>query len=127
MKANTSTKQATNPPAARVAKVPPEALAALQQRADTAASLLKAMANADRLLLLCRLVDAEQSVTALGEATGIGQPSLSQQLGVLRNEGLVATRREGRCIHYRIATPAVAAVLRTLYEQFCINRGDAVH
>ena len=95
------------------------ALARLQQRAGDAAALLKALANPNRLLLLCHLVEAERSVTELGAITGIGQPTLSQQLGVLRGQGLVATRRAGKAMHYRIASPAAMAVLRTLYDLFC--------
>ena len=68
----------------------------LQARAEEAANLLKALANPDRLLLLCQLVEGERSVTELGMLSDIAQPSLSQQLGVLRGERLVATRREGK-------------------------------
>ena len=68
----------------------------LQAQSEQAAKLLKALANPDRLLLLCQLVEQEKSVAELGELTGIAQPSLSQQLSVLRTENLVATRREGK-------------------------------
>lgn len=91
----------------------------LQARALEAASLLKALANPDRLLLLCQMVDAERSVAELGELTGIAQPSLSQQLGVLRGERLVSTRREGKHVLYRVDSPAALAVLQTLYGLFC--------
>ena len=91
----------------------------LQARAEDAANLLKALANPDRLLLLCQLVEGERSVTELGMLSGIAQPSLSQQLGVLRGERLVATRREGKSVIYRIDSPAAMAVLQTLYGLFC--------
>ncbi len=91
----------------------------LQTKALEAASLLKALANPDRLLLLCQMVDAERSVAELGELTGIAQPSLSQQLGVLRGEQLVATRREGKHVLYSVDSPAALAVLQTLYGLFC--------
>ena len=81
--------------------------------------LLKALANPDRLLLLCHLVQLEKSVAELGDLTGIAQPSLSQQLSVLRAEDLVVTRREGKSIFYRIEAPAVHAVLQTLYQIYC--------
>jgi ArsR family transcriptional regulator len=90
-----------------------------RERADAAASLLKALANPDRLLLLCQLVEAERSVGELGELTGIAQPSLSQQLGVLRGERLVATRREGRHVLYRVASAQALAVLQTLHGLYC--------
>jgi DNA-binding transcriptional ArsR family regulator len=91
----------------------------LQARAGEAAALLKALANPDRLLLLCHLVGAERSVGELGVSAGIEQPSLSQQLGVLRGERLVATRREGKQVIYRIASPAALTVLQALYGLFC--------
>jgi ArsR family transcriptional regulator len=95
------------------------ALPRLQARAGEAAALLKTLANPDRLLLLCHLVGGERGVGELGASTGIEQPSLSQQLGVLRGERLVATRRVGKQVIYRIASPAALAVLAALYGVFC--------
>ena len=100
--------------------VPAALVTDLQARAAEAAALLKALANPDRLLLLCQLVGGERSVSELGELAGIEQPSLSQQLGVLRGERLVATRREGKQVIYRIASPAALTVLEALYGLFCI-------
>lgn len=94
-------------------------LADLAGAAAEAAQLLKALANRDRLLLLCSLVEGECNVSALEAVTGIHQPTLSQQLGVLRDEGLVDTRRDGKFVFYRIASPPALAVLQTLYENFC--------
>jgi len=94
-------------------------LARLRTNADAASQLLKVLANPDRLLLLCQLAEGERRVGELQATLGIVQPTLSQQLGVLRREGLVATRRDGKQIHYRIASPAVLAVIHTLYQQFC--------
>ena len=91
----------------------------LQTQSAQAAKLLKALANPDRLLLLCQLAEQEKSVAELGELTGVAQPSLSQQLSVLRTEKLVATRREGKSIFYRIEAPEVHAVLQTLYKLYC--------
>lgn len=102
-------------------------MARLQDRSQEAAALLKALANPDRLMLLCHLQGTELMVAELGEITSIVQPTLSQQLGVLRNEGLVATRREGKFIHYRVASPAVRAILRTLYRLYCAPGAAAVH
>jgi DNA-binding transcriptional ArsR family regulator len=53
---------------------------------------------------------------------GIRQPTLSQQLGVLRESGLVATRREGKNIFYSVASPQALAVMSVLYQQFCANQ-----
>lgn len=94
-------------------------LARLRVKAGAASQLLKVLANPERLLLLCQLAEGERSVGQLQAALGIVQPTLSQQLGVLRREGLVATRRDGKQIHYRIASPAVLALIHTLYQQFC--------
>ena len=90
-----------------------------QAGAQEAASLLKALANPGRLLLLCQMIGTERSVAELGDLTGIAQPSLSQQLGVLRGERLVSTRREGKHVLYRIDSAAAMAVLQTLSELFC--------
>lgn len=111
--------------AGSAATAPAPPLLALQQRAGEASALLKALANPCRLLLLCHLVEAERCVAELGALTGIAQPTLSQQLAVLRGERLVATRREGKSIHYRIASPPALAVLRTLYALYCEGAGAA--
>lgn len=98
-------------------------LADLASAAAEAATLLKALANPDRLLLLCSLVEGECNVSGLEALTGIRQPTLSQQLGVLRSEELVETRREGKFVFYRIASAPAMAVLQTLYETFCRPAG----
>jgi DNA-binding transcriptional ArsR family regulator len=92
---------------------------ALRKAADGASRLLKALSNPDRLLLMCHLAEGEQCVGELEMASGISQPTLSQQLGVLREEGLVATRREGKNIYYSIDSPQALAVMEVLYAQFC--------
>ena len=99
--------------------LPEKAIDALRASADKACSLLKTMANQDRLLLLCHLIDAERNVSELEEVTGVRQPTLSQQLGVLREEGLVGTRREGKYIYYSLANPAVIRIMQTLYGLYC--------
>jgi DNA-binding transcriptional ArsR family regulator len=86
---------------------------------DRACGLLKVLANPDRLLLLCRLSEGESCVRELEESLDICQPTLSQQLGVLREEGLVTTRREGKHIFYSLASPESIAVIATLQDQFC--------
>lgn len=92
---------------------------ALQAAAGRASGLLKSLSNPDRLLLLCQLVDGEHSVGELEVTTGVAQPTLSQQLTVLRNAGLVATRREGKQIFYSIASAEAMAVLQVLYKIYC--------
>ncbi|MEH6566839.1 MAG: metalloregulator ArsR/SmtB family transcription factor [Halopseudomonas sp.] len=96
----------------------------LSVAADQAQQLLKALANRDRLLLLCQLVDGERNVGELEQLLGILQPTLSQQLAVLRREGLVATRREGKQVYYRVASPQALAILHTLYGLFCAEEAN---
>ena len=92
---------------------------AMHAAAADAARLMKVLANADRLLLLCQLSQGEMCVSELEAALGIRQPTLSQQLGVLRDEALVDTRREGKHIYYRVASAHGARGAAVLYEQFC--------
>jgi DNA-binding transcriptional ArsR family regulator len=91
----------------------------MRKAAAQATALLRALAHEDRLLLLCELSQGEQSVSELEELMDLHQPSLSQQLGVLRNEGLVNTRRDGKRIYYSIEDPVVLRVLKTLYDIYC--------
>lgn len=94
-------------------------IAAMRKAAIEATAFLKSLANQDRLMLLCHLADGEKCVSELEELTDIGQPSLSQQLGVLRSEGIVDTRRDGKYVFYRIADPRVVSMLSTLQDTFC--------
>lgn len=87
--------------------------------ASAATALLRVLANEDRLLLVCQMAGGEKSVGELESLLDIRQPTLSQQLGVLRTEGLVTTRRDGKKIYYSIADAKVAAVLATLYMLYC--------
>jgi DNA-binding transcriptional ArsR family regulator len=91
----------------------------LSASVDRACGLLKILANPDRLLLLCRLSEEESCVSELEETLKISQPTLSQQLSILREEGLVTTRRKGKHIFYSLASPESIAVIETLHDQFC--------
>lgn len=98
----------------------------MRSAAGEASGLLKVLANPERLLLLCELSRGERCVSELEAEVGIGQPTLSQQLTVLRAEGLVDTRRDGRWIYYRVKDARVLAILQTLYRLFCapgVRRG----
>ena len=88
-------------------------------KAEEAAGLLRSMANPHRLMILCRLGDKELSVGELRQGAALSQSSLSQHLGVLRQEGLVRTRREGQSIFYSIADPAAIRVITTLAAIYC--------
>ncbi|NOT14787.1 MAG: helix-turn-helix transcriptional regulator [Methylotenera sp.] len=91
----------------------------LRASADKASGLMKVMANADRLMLLCQLSQGEKSVGELELLLDIRQPTLSQQLTVLREANLVTTRREGKNIIYSISSEPALAVMRVLSQQVC--------
>jgi DNA-binding transcriptional ArsR family regulator len=91
----------------------------MRTSADEACRLMKTLANRDRMLLLCQLAQKEKCVGELEEILGIVQPTLSQQLGVLREEGLVSTRREGKNIYYCVESTQALAVMKVLYKLFC--------
>jgi len=93
--------------------------ARLRGAAGQAVGALKLLANEDRLLLLCQLSQGEMCVSDLEEALDIHQPTLSQQLGVLRTEGVVSTRRQGKNIYYSVADPAMLEILTVLYRLYC--------
>jgi DNA-binding transcriptional ArsR family regulator len=86
---------------------------------EQACRLMKVLSNPDRLLLLCQLSQEEKRVGELQETLGIVQPTLSQQLTVLRDEALVTTRRNGKNIYYQIASPQALAIMNVLFDQFC--------
>jgi DNA-binding transcriptional ArsR family regulator len=94
----------------------------LRRAAGRAVSTLKVLANADRMLLLCQLSQGEMCVSELEECLDIHQPTLSQQLGVLRSEGVVNTRREGKHIFYSVADEELLRVLKALYDIYCPKR-----
>lgn len=97
----------------------------LRGTASRACALLRVLAHEDRLVLLCRLAQGEHTVGELEQALGIVQPTLSQQLGVLRREGLVDTRRDGKFVHYRIASADALAIMQTLHARFCADMEDS--
>ena len=91
----------------------------MKASAGNACRLMKVLSNPDRLMLLCQLSQGEKRVGELEEILSIVQPTLSQQLTVLREEELVTTRRDGKNIYYQIASPQALAVMNVLFEQFC--------
>ncbi|OOH87909.1 ArsR/SmtB family transcription factor [Comamonas kerstersii] len=99
-------------------------LASMRSHASEAVSMLKLLGNEDRLMLLCQISLQERTVTELEQLTGITQPTLSQQLGVLRREGLVSTRREGKFIWYQLADARALQLMQVVHQLFC---GPAAH
>lgn len=95
----------------------------LEAKAEEVSALLTAMANPKRLLVLCTLLSGEKSVGDLAEIVRLTPAALSQHLGKMRALRLVATRRDGQTIYYRLASAEVQAVLDTLYRVYCAPQG----
>ncbi|GAC13824.1 ArsR/SmtB family transcription factor [Aliiglaciecola lipolytica] len=94
-------------------------LTEMQANAEHAATLLRAMANKNRLLILCLLNKGELSVSQIMIELDIPQSTLSQHLSVLRKDNLVINRREAQTIYYALASKEVEAIIATLYGLFC--------
>ena len=93
----------------------------MSKSADQATSLLKALSGRSRLMILCQLVDGEQTVGELADALEMRQAAVSQQLALLRKDGLVSARREARTMHYSLAGEEARRIIEVLYELFCDN------
>ena len=92
---------------------------AMEAQASKASSVLGALSNEKRLLILCQLVDCERSVNDLTELLEAPQSTISQHLGVLRREGLVQTRRDAQTLYYSLAGNEARAILETLQALYC--------
>ncbi len=95
----------------------------MRRNTKKASELLKALANENRLMILCLLVEGEMTVSEINMQIDLSQSALSQHLAVLRKDGLVATRRESQTIYYRIASQDAAKILETLHGIYCVSRG----
>lgn len=93
--------------------------AAMAEQAEAAAELLKAMANPQRLRVLCLLAEGERSVGEINAAVALSQSALSQHLAVLREQGLVKTRREAQTIRYSLVDGPVAKLIHALHDIYC--------
>ena len=91
----------------------------MEQAADQASELLKALSNRHRLLIICQLIDSERSVGELAAFLNLRDSTVSQHLALLRKDGLVSARRDGQTIYYSIASDPAREVLKTLYQVFC--------
>ena len=94
-------------------------LSTMQNSAREASGLLKALANENRLMILCQLIDGEMTVGELTTRIGLSQSAMSQHLAVLRRDALVDTRREAQTIHYALADQRAARVIQLLYDIYC--------
>ena len=97
----------------------PAEAATMKAKVDEASAFLKKLSNPDRLLVCCALVGGERSVRELEDLLGIRQPGLSQQLAELREAGLIAGRKHGKHVFYRLADPRVRTVVETMHRLFC--------
>ncbi len=102
-----------------VRQKPRPGIAEVEAHAGSAAKLLKALANEQRLLVLCSLVDGERSVGEINERVALSQSALSQHLALLREAGVVKTRRESQTVWYSLADGPVELVMGALYQAFC--------
>ena len=98
----------------------------LQEHATEAATLLKGLANEQRLQVLCCLLNGAQSVGEINEQISLSQSALSQHLSVLRNSGLVTTRRESQTIHYSLAPGPALKIMKVLYDTYCAPNSSKV-
>lgn len=89
------------------------------QNASDAVSLLKGLANESRLMIMCVLSEGEISVGELNKRIQLSQSALSQHLAVLRDQGLVQTRRESQTIYYRLQDTAAMSIIEMLHEVYC--------
>ncbi|WP_135081971.1 metalloregulator ArsR/SmtB family transcription factor [Terasakiella sp. SH-1] len=93
----------------------------LEENARRASTLLKAMSNQHRLMILCQISGQEKSVGELEEIIGLSQSALSQHLARLRRDNLVQTRRDAQTIYYSLKGEEAATVIETLYNLYCAN------
>ena len=91
----------------------------MEAKASDASAYLKAISNETRLMLLCALIDGEQSVGALERHLNTRQATVSQHLARLKQDGLVSARRDGKTIYYSIADPYAVDMMRVLFAKFC--------
>lgn len=91
----------------------------LRQHADQATKQLKALANINRLMILCILSEGELSVTQLNERVDLSQSALSQHLAKLRSDQLVTTRRESQTIYYSISSGIAEKIIQVLHSHYC--------
>ena len=96
----------------------------MKAAAEAASALLKSLGNRHRLLILCQLAEGEHSVGQLATFLGIRDSTVSQHLAVLRRDRIIAGRRDGQTIWYRIESKAAAEVMQVLYQHFCAPQDE---
>ena len=91
----------------------------MEATAEKVSDLMKVLSNKNRLMGLCQLVEGEESVRALAELIGVREQAMSQQLSLLRKDGLVKTRRDGQTIYYSLARSDIRPLMEFLYQTYC--------
>ena len=91
----------------------------MQSAADVASDLLKAMANRHRLLILCQLIDGERSVGELAAFLGLRDSTVSQHLAILREKGVLLTRKDANRVYYRVGDQRTLQLIGMMREVFC--------
>lgn len=91
----------------------------MKYAADQAVDLLKSLSNRHRLMIMCRLVNGEQSVGQLASFLEIRDSTVSQHLAIMRREKIITARRDGQTIWYSIESDAARALVQTLYSSYC--------
>jgi len=99
-------------------------LKAMEETATHVSGLLKLLSHRDRLMALCHLAQGEMAAGALAQAVGMKPPAMSQQLAILRREGIIASRRDGQTIFYRIDNEDAVAIMGFLYGRFCADPAE---
>lgn len=94
----------------------------MQSTASQVCQVMKVLSNRTRLLILCQLVERERSVGDLARLLGVREAAMSQQLAVMRRDGLLATRRDGQTIYYALARADVRALMAFLYATYCAGQ-----
>lgn len=91
----------------------------MRKKASEVSNLLKVLSHPKRLLMLCQLVEKERAVGELAQTLEMRESAVSQQLGLLRRDSLVKTRREGQMVFYRLAKPDTSKLIKFLYDTYC--------
>ena len=99
-------------------------MADINESAKLASDFLKTLANQNRLVILCALVDVEKNVTQLEEILNVRQPTLSQQLARLRADKMVETRRESKQVYYKLSNYDAELILELIFELFCTGGSE---
>ena len=91
----------------------------MEAAAEKVSDLMKVLSNKNRLMVLCQLVEAERSVGELAKTIEVREQAMSQQLALLRKDGLVKTRRDGQTIYYSLARGDIRPLMEFLYQTYC--------